>query len=145
MSPAAHLTVASVAAVGGIWALPAVAQMSLTEACEAASASGVEFRQCAIDAYDEADAELNEVYRLAITRAKAFDVDAAVEGQAGPLTLEEALRRAQRDWIVFRESDCDALAVTFGGGTGAMAAGTLCRAEKTLARAQALRSMMADY
>lgn len=126
-------------------ACAAPAQQNLTGACEGEGLSGVEFRACAAAAYATADDDLNEVYRLAITRAKVFDLDAAPDGTAGPLTLEAALRQAQRDWIAFRDSHCDALAVTYGGGTGGPPAGTLCRAEATQRRAQALREMMADY
>ncbi|UWQ16945.1 lysozyme inhibitor LprI family protein [Jannaschia sp. M317] len=106
--------------------------------CQAPDLSGVEMRFCAGLAYEEADAELNAAYRIAITNAKAFDETMAAEGRDVPVTLEETLREAQRAWIPYRDAACDAEALTWRGGTGAPMAGTLCLLRMTLVRTDEL-------
>ena len=129
-------------------AAPAVAQDTLRSVCEQASATPEEFGACALEAYETADADLHEVFRLALVRAKAFDEASTAAETRGPVALEPSLRKAQDDWTAFRDSDCDMLMVSLGGSAGGpevAASGALCRAEKTLQRAQSLRTLMADY
>ncbi len=60
---------------------------------------------CAAQAYDEADAELNVIYRRAVDAA-----DSLPDG-------EEMLRDAQRAWIAFRDAACDLEALSTEGGS----------------------------
>lgn len=123
----------------------ASAQIAPQVDCAADTLDVAEVRYCASEAFETADAELNEVYRLALTRAKVFDEEAHATGVDLPMDLEEALRQAQRDWLAFRDSDCDAFALTYRGGTGAPTAGTVCRTERTLTRTEELRALAADF
>ena len=123
-----------------VLAAPVAAQTAPQIDCMASDLTGPEYRFCASQAYEEADAELNQVYRLAIARAKVFDEEVAVLDQTGPITLEVALRQSQRDWIAFRDSACEAEAVIFRGGTGAPVVGTICLARRTVERTEELRT-----
>ncbi len=58
------------------------------------------------------DGLLNENYRGAVTRARAYDDD--MDGTPS----ESALREMQRAWITFRDASCDYERSLWGGGTG---------------------------
>ncbi|MEM0899195.1 MAG: lysozyme inhibitor LprI family protein [Pseudomonadota bacterium] len=72
-----------------------------------------EMTACASLLYEEADAELNRVYKLAIENAKRMDADF----QAGPIPLADLVRDAQRAWIPFRDRACEVEAGLAQGGT----------------------------
>lgn len=65
---------------------------------------------CADIAYDEADAELNRAYGLAVDHARQIDAQSKIG-------VEERLRVAQRAWISYRNAACDAEASMFEGGS----------------------------
>lgn len=83
--------------------------------------------QCAADAYAQADKQLNQTYK---------DVMAKLE----PARQEE-LKKAQRDWIKYRDSHCKSESASVQGGSlyGAVMNG--CLAETTKAQVEKLKGM----
>jgi uncharacterized protein YecT (DUF1311 family) len=139
-----EIAVKTLIAILLVLAAPVAAQIAPQIDCMASDLTAPEYRFCATQAYEEADAELNQVYRLAIARAQVFDQEVAVLDQSGPITLEEALRQSQRDWIAFRNSACEAEAVIFRDGTDAPVVGTICLARRTIERTEELRTFASD-
>ena len=75
--------------------------------------------------WEDWDARLNAVYAALIPQLRELDADNA----GGPLDLpssEEALRRAQRAWIAFRDAACDWEYTRWSGGTGGGPASAEC-------------------
>jgi uncharacterized protein YecT (DUF1311 family) len=91
---------------------------------------------CGWQEFERADAELNEIYKDAISQIRATGGDLP----AGADEWEKKLREAQRAWVAFRNLNCDELiAIEWGGGTGTSLATATCRTEMTNARIQTLR------
>jgi len=105
--------------------------------CTAENLAPPEMSYCAELAFDAAEAEMDETYRLALTRAKTHDQRVAMERGSVPLTLEAALRDAQEAFLTYRDRACEAEAIA-RGGTGAPMAGVVCAARMTLRRTEAL-------
>lgn len=95
----------------------------------------VEMTGCAGLAAEAADAELNAVWKDAITVARARD---AAEQSAEPPS-EDILRGAQRSWIAFRDQACSAEATIARGGTMASQLFLSCLERLTLRRTEDLR------
>ena len=115
-------------------ALPAKAQ-DIEVDCDNAS-SNVEMTHCGWQEFERADAELNDIYKDAISQIRATGRDLPV----GADEWEKKLREAQRAWVAFRDLNCDELiAIEWGGGTGTSLATATCRTEMTNGRIQTLR------
>lgn len=99
----------------------------LAQDCDNAATQAV-INQCAAEFYRREDGALNQTYQAVMAR-----LDPA--GQS-------ALRQAQRDWLKYRDSHCQAVASAVRGGSlyGAVING--CLAETTKARADTLKAMM---
>ena len=122
-----------------VWlAAPAAAQAPQVD-CAAADLSQPELTFCASRAWEAADDELNLVYGLALTRAQVLDEEAALLRRDVPLTVEDGLRQAQRDWIAYRDAACAAEALLVRGSTAQPMVGTLCLARLTERRTDDLR------
>lgn len=132
------------AASACLLAAPAAAQIVASPDCAAPDLAPPEIAACAEEVFLAAEAELDATYRLAFTRAQAFDAETAAQGLETALTLEEGLRAAQEAWLAYRDAECDAEAALLRGGTGAPAAGTVCRARLNLARTEALQGVVPD-
>ncbi|QDC10154.1 DUF1311 domain-containing protein [Oceanicola sp. D3] len=76
------------------------------------------------------DARLNQHYKEAMARAKAFDVDMAT-AENGLLSAEETLRGMQRAWITFRDAKCEFVRSQWSGGTGQGPAMLSCLMQET--------------
>ncbi len=128
------------AALLGLLAAPLAAQEERAPQvdCAAGDLTQIELNYCAALAWEDADAELNQVYRLALTRAKVMDETMALNDVEGPMTTEDALRQAQRNWIAFRDSACAAEAMLAAGGTAQPMLGTLCLERLTRQRTEDL-------
>ena len=83
----------------------AAAQPSWQEHHCANPRNQAEMNACAAIDFENADAELNAVWREAIDSARAADAELNREFDQRP-TTEEKLREAQRAWIVFRDAHC---------------------------------------
>jgi uncharacterized protein YecT (DUF1311 family) len=104
-----------------------------------------EMNYCAARDFERADAELNNVYRTAIERAREADGEYAglADGAGGPsdgLPGEEAtLREAQRAWVSFRDAHCRLESFEARGGSMQPMLDAGCRATLTRARTAELR------
>ncbi len=98
--------------------------------------SNVEMTQCAWDAYERADRELNDVYQDALAKIEQTGADLP----SGAEVWEEKFRAAQRAWIAFRDADCQELVqIEWYGGSGAGHAIASCLTNLTAARTDDLR------
>jgi uncharacterized protein YecT (DUF1311 family) len=104
-----------------------------------------EMNYCAAEDFRRADAELNTVYRTAITNAQAADRDYAglADGGGGPSDggpgEEATLRAAQRAWIALRDANCRLESFEARGGSMQPMIDAGCRATMTRARIAELR------
>ena len=104
--------------------------------CDAPLTQGA-MNHCAYVAWQAADAELNRVYRPALTAMK--DIDSYLpEDQKG---AEAALRTAQRAWILYRDARCETEAYFAKGGTMESLLRSGCLETTTHQRIQELRSL----
>lgn len=99
--------------------------------------SNVEISACLSGLFKEADTELNQIYKKAMsTIDKADYMDAEQRDK-----WADTLRDAQRAWITFKETDCGELVFyEWWGGTGAGIASLGCQIDATRARAGDLKS-----
>lgn len=108
--------------------LAATALMFLLAAGPAAAQTQMELNQQAAAAYDAADTALNDVYRTLRGR---------LSGPAANL-----LRYSQRDWISFRDSECQFLASGVDGGSAYPMIRTNCLEELTRERTRQLTQVL---
>ncbi len=94
-----------------------------------------EMNYCAYQDFLVADEKLNAVYGLAIAAAKKMD--GYYEGnQQG---AEQALREAQRAWVIFRDKACEVEGFVSRGGTMEPLLVSSCKARLTEQRTEGLR------
>lgn len=99
--------------------------------------STVEMNHCAGLDLDKADAELNKVYKMALSRIPEIAMD---EAPFDAKSWEEALRASQRAWVAFRDAECDRhVPMGWTGGTGTTVAVLGCKSALTEARTKALK------
>ena len=98
------------------------------------------FIACVQDLLATEDAELNRVYRAAVSAVRSRD-DGRGWVSVMPEEHEESLRSAQRLWVSFKEQDCgDTVAVyEHWGGRWTSTMGDVCRVVKTRVRTAELR------
>lgn len=101
----------------------------------------MELNQCAADEWEVADARLNEAYQNAMAMVKAWDARLPAAERGGA----EALRAAQRAWIVFRDQGCAAEGYAMKGGSAEPLVLYGCLRSVTLDRARQLEDMVAAY
>ena len=91
--------------------------------------------RCAYDDWQAADRELNRLWKRAMAMARSMDQYTP----PGEITTSDALRRAQRTWIKFRDQACEAEGLLMRGGTAQSMLISGCKARLTRARSQDLR------
>jgi uncharacterized protein YecT (DUF1311 family) len=96
---------------------------------------------CADQDYRAADAELNKTYRLAVAAMQATDkelgdIDSAYAGAL------EALKKAQRAWIGYRDGQCELAGFEARGGSMGPMLISGCLAELTRKRTAELKELM---
>ena len=101
--------------------------------------SSIEITQCLRQDYEAADAELNRVYQAAMAHIDKADYMPARTRR----DWKEMLREAQRNWIAFKEKDCDLLQLEWWQGSGANAASLGCLITKTETRTDELKERYA--
>lgn len=94
----------------------------------------VELTFCAEQDWMAADARLNAVYRLAVAAMKQVDAGLPRDQRGA----EEALRRAQRAWIAYRDAACEAEGWPMHGGSAEAMLIYGCRARLTEDRSRDL-------
>lgn len=98
---------------------------------------------CAGVDYEEADAELNELWPKMVASARDNDEYVGdLARDSGVPTTVEALRDAQRAWIRFRDAQCSYEAYEVLGGTMQPMVGALCLARVTEERNTFFRSVL---
>lgn len=94
------------------------------------AATQSEINQCAQEAYQAADAELNVVYGKLMARLKDDPPRA------------EKLRAAQRAWLGFRDAECGFVSAGTAGGTAQPLVTGQCLEQQTRRRIDTLQSYM---
>lgn len=94
--------------------------------------------RCAGMDFDEADAELNRVWKEAKKSAEDADAEYSddLKGEAG------ALLKAQRGWIVYRDGQCELAGFEARGGSMEPMLVNGCLAEMTKARTKELQALV---
>lgn len=129
---------ATVAWLAGAYG-PALAQEPGAE-CEAAT-TNLEMRNCRTSAYQDADKQLNAVWKKVL--AVVDDADYLTAEQR--VAWKKELREAQRAWVQFKEHDCNgAVLYEWWGGSGAGAAISGCILGHTVTRTMDLRQRYLD-
>ncbi|MDW9525179.1 DUF1311 domain-containing protein [Sinorhizobium meliloti] len=103
--------------------------------------SQMDLNICADQDYRAADAELNKTYRLVVAAMQATDkelgdIDAAYAGAL------EALKKAQRAWIGYRDGQCGLAGFEARGGSMEPMLVSGCLAELTRKRTAELKELM---
>lgn len=100
--------------------------------------SQAEMNMCAARDFQEADAELNRLWRDMIAGARESDreIDRSYDRQP---TSEETLRTAQRAWIAFRDAHCTYESFEARGGSMQPMLASGCMATLTRERIRQLR------
>jgi len=132
-----------------IFACPVMAQQNLdldeTEIdCEQAYTT-VELRTCFSDSYDEADKDLNDVYKKLIASHEKALQEAKKEGREDLAYFQarlDSLRQAQRDWIKFRDSWCEYVTDPDAGGSIRPLIGLACVTDLTQQQTSKLRDIL---
>jgi uncharacterized protein YecT (DUF1311 family) len=116
---------------------PAVAQ----EAPDCAGAGGnTEILACMLTAYEQADAELDTVWKKVLASVEPKEFMSADEVRI----WKEDLLESQRGWVIFKENDCDAVSYEWYGGTGVTIAVVSCLYDHTVARVSDLKQRYLD-
>lgn len=109
-------------AVGAV----AVAPAAMADDCSAPQTQ-MSMDACAGQAYGKADAALNAVYKAITARLKSGD------------ETTQFLVKAQRDWLVFRDAECEFVGSATTGGSVHPMVVTQCRTDLTRRRTEQLK------
>ncbi len=123
-----------VLALGLTLAWPAAGQSPDDLDCDAPQ-SQLEMNVCAVDALEQADAELNREWNLLRTRLKQAEEDLGYEGW-----FDKALA-GQRGWLAYRDGQCAAEGYGARGGTMEGMLITYCKTRLTLIRVRELKQL----
>lgn len=136
-------TMTRLLAIGGLvtlMALPVSAEDEPIIKCEDAVTQS-EMTLCAVQEHEAEDKKLNEQW--AKTKKAVTDWDAALDtDQRGAV---DALLRAQRAWIQYRDAHCDVEGFSVRGGTLEPAIIELCLAEVTRERTAELEDLVNGF
>jgi uncharacterized protein YecT (DUF1311 family) len=99
--------------------------------------------QCARREYESADAQMNRAWRVLVRETRKFDREIRRNGDSR--ATYSALLTAQRNWVKFRDSQCEAEANQYLGGSMAPGVEYTCLARVTQARTKELNNMTANF
>ncbi|MES0884827.1 lysozyme inhibitor LprI family protein [Roseibium sp. SCP14] len=101
------------------------------------AATQMEITQCAYQEWQATDAELNTVYKSAMTNMRALDSDLSehLKGAA------DALQDAQRAWLPYRDKACQSYGFLARGGTMEPMLVNICLAQLTRQRVKELKEI----
>ena len=94
-----------------------------------------ELNQCTYEDYQNADKDLNAVYKVLVDTIK----------KSGDTEAKTKLVEAQRAWIKFRDAECEFSAHPMNGGSGWPMLHNGCMAHLTRVRTDELRSYISIY
>jgi uncharacterized protein YecT (DUF1311 family) len=101
----------------------------------------VDMDNCAGQDFQKADAELNRVYKQAMKAAK--DQDKALQSDSPDLVgAVDALKKAQRGWIDYRDGECEGEGFQSRGGTMEPMLVSGCKADLTEKRTKELNELI---
>ena len=92
--------------------------------CDGGNVSQVEIHDCLVAVEKKVNAALATVFGFAMDAASELDKVTAPRADTVP-----ALKAAQKAWWAYRDSHCDYVGATFGGGSGTGIAVLGCRIE----------------
>lgn len=118
------------------WDLPPAA---IDKTCTGAG-SDVQITDCAIKAAENADKELNEVWKQALAAVGKDSDLAADQIQA----WKQNLIAAQESWVAFKDKDCNDVRASEHAGSGSSLAVASCLYEYTTTRANDLKARYLD-
>ncbi|QRM56504.1 lysozyme inhibitor LprI family protein [Sinorhizobium sp. BG8] len=101
----------------------------------------MEMNICAGRDYEAADAELNRVYRETLKAMEKTDKDLA-ELDPAYVGAVEALKKAQRAWIPYRDGQCELAGFEARGGSMEPMLVSGCLADLTRKRTDELKSLV---
>lgn len=107
--------------------------------CDNATAQ-IEMNICAGRDYQAADTELNAVYKKAMAAAHEMDVQAKEMGEHY-VGAVDALKRAQRSWIGYRDGQCELAGFEARGGSMEPMLVSGCLADLTRKRTAELKTV----
>jgi uncharacterized protein YecT (DUF1311 family) len=118
-------------------AAPAFAEGESDVDCANATAQR-DLNACAYQEYEAADVELNAVYRQAVTAAG--NIDKELDG--ADVGAGEALKKAQRAWIAYRDGQCELAGFQARGGQAEPMLVSGCLAALTQKRTAELKEFL---
>lgn len=121
-------------------AVSAVGQEQPTVDCKNA-VTQMDMNICAGQDYDRADVDLNKIYKQAVAAMKAMDKELG-EIDAAYVGAEEALKKAQRAWIGYRDGQCELAGFEARGGSMEPMLVSGCLAELTRKRTAELKQLL---
>jgi uncharacterized protein YecT (DUF1311 family) len=92
-----------------------------------------EMNLCARRAFEQADKELNKVYKLLQAELAVYQGDA-----------QEKLKQAQLKWLEYRDANCESEAAVYAGGTIRPTVYNSCLASVTNERTQRLKTFLGE-
>lgn len=107
--------------------------------CENAQTQ-MEMNVCSSHDYEKADVELNAVYKQAMAAAREMDEEAKSMGEHY-VGAVDALKRAQRAWIGYRDGQCELEGFEARGGSMEPMLVSGCQAELTRKRTAELKAV----
>ena len=122
------------------WGVPPDSlEESLPKGCDASADAGL--YDCAAKAYQQADAQLNEVWKKALAAIDAGNPDAPSDLTAAQIAeWKNELTAAQKAWVTFKDMDCNgARSFEYWGGSARSLAVLSCQYEYTVARTKDLQ------
>ena len=122
--------------------LLAAVAMQTPNACKTAMDQAT-INQCARREYEAADFQMNRAWRVLVRETQSFD--RGIRRNGGGKVTYPALLAAQRNWMKFRDSQCEAEANQYLGGSMAPGVENTCLARVTGVRTKELTSMTANY
>lgn len=96
---------------------------------------------CANEEYEAADTELNTVYKQTVAAMRAKDAELG-DISADYVGAEEALKKAQRAWIGYRDGQCELAGFEARGGSMEPMLVSGCLAQLTTARTEELKALL---
>jgi uncharacterized protein YecT (DUF1311 family) len=101
----------------------------------------MDMNYCAGQDFEKADAELNSVYKQAVESQKQVDKDSA-EINPAYVGAVQALRKAQRAWIDYRDGHCEGVGYEAVGGSMQPMLIAGCKAGLTQTRTKELNDLI---